>query len=109
MNFSDASRNSSSTVSHALLRQSAGVLDLLRAVGVRPAVEHAARPKLLLERRVLGIVGVLRLLLGVQVIQVALRTDRSESALWDVDHTRGSSDITLRRSLQPLLDVSHWT
>ena len=35
------------------------------------AVEHAARTELLLERRVLGIVGQLRLFLGVEVIEVA--------------------------------------
>ena len=35
------------------------------------AVEHAARAELLLERRILGIVGQLRLFLGVQVIEVA--------------------------------------
>ena len=34
-------------------------------------MEHAARAELLLERRILGIVGQLRLFLGVQVIEVA--------------------------------------
>ena len=56
---------------HALDRQRAGVLDLLRAVGVGPGVEHAARPELLLELGVLRIVRILRLLLGVQVVEVA--------------------------------------
>ena len=56
---------------HALDGQRSGVLDLLRAVRVGPAVQHAARPELLLELRVLRIVGILRLLFGVQVIEVA--------------------------------------
>ena len=69
---------------HPLLRQRAGVLAALlaplaeaavvgkRALGVsRVAVEHAARAELLLELRVLRIVGVLGLLLGVQVVEVA--------------------------------------
>ena len=34
-------------------------------------MEHAARSELLLERRILGIVGQLRLLLGVEVIEIA--------------------------------------
>ena len=37
----------------------------------RGAMEHAARAELFLERGILGIVGELRLLLGVQVIEVA--------------------------------------
>ena len=56
---------------HALARERAGVLDLLRAVGLRPAVDHAARAEALLEGRVLGVVLVLGLLLGVQVVEVA--------------------------------------
>ena len=68
---------------HALLGERAGVLDLLLAdlaearvdggvvgVGGR-AFEHAARTELRAELRVLGIVGMLRLLLGVEVIEVA--------------------------------------
>ena len=56
---------------HALLGQRAGVLDRLPALAVGQAVEHAARAELLLERRVLGIVGQLGLFLGVQVIEIA--------------------------------------
>src|SRR5262249_45612438 len=56
---------------HALGVQRSRVLDLLRAVGIRPAVKHAARAELLFELRVLRIVGILRLLFGVQVIEVA--------------------------------------
>ena len=37
----------------------------------RLAFEHAARPELRAEARVLGIVGILRLLLGVEVIEIA--------------------------------------
>ena len=56
---------------HALLGQGTGVLDRLPALSVSHAVEHAARPELLLEFRILGIVGQLGLFLGVQVIEVA--------------------------------------
>ena len=56
---------------HALLGQRAGVLDRLPALAVGHAVEHAARSELLLELRILGIVGQLRFFLGVQVIEVA--------------------------------------
>jgi hypothetical protein len=68
---------------HAFLGQRAGVLDLLLAhaspalflglvilVG-GPAVQHAARPEHLAELRVLGVVGHLRLFLGIEVVQVA--------------------------------------
>ena len=59
---------------HPLPGQGPGVLDLLATLAVRPAVQHAAGPVLLLE---LGevlrvrIVHFLGFLLGVQVIQVA--------------------------------------
>ena len=68
---------------HALLGERAGVLDLLladpakarivgRIVGVaRHALQHAARAELCAELRVLRVVGVLRLVLGVEVIEVA--------------------------------------
>ena len=59
---------------HPLLRQRAGVLDLLLAAASHPAAKHPTRPEALLEvREVLGvrIVRVLRLLLGVQVVEVA--------------------------------------
>ena len=56
---------------HALLGQRAGVRDRLAALAVGHAVEHAARSKLLLEFRILGIVGQFRLLLGVEVIEIA--------------------------------------
>ena len=52
---------------HALAGQRAGVLDL--AVGGR--LEHAARAELLAELGVLRIVGILGLLLGVEVVEVA--------------------------------------
>ena len=52
---------------HALLRQRAGVRDLPAG----KAVDDAARTKLLLERRILEVVRALRLLFGVQVIEVA--------------------------------------
>jgi len=55
---------------HPLGVQRASALDLLRAVRLGPAVEHAARPETLLEPGVLRIVGVLRLLLGVEVVEV---------------------------------------
>ncbi len=56
---------------HALLGQRAGILDLLRAIRIRPAVQHAPRPELLLEFGILRIVRILRFLLGVQVIEIA--------------------------------------
>jgi hypothetical protein len=52
---------------HALPAERPGILDL--PVGVR--VDHAARPELLPELGVLRVVGVLRLLLRVQVVEVA--------------------------------------
>ncbi len=68
---------------HALLGQRSGVRDLLSAhapparlvgrvvfVG-RDAVEHTAWSELLLEFRILGIVGQFRFFLGVQVIEIA--------------------------------------
>ena len=56
---------------HALLGQRAGVRDRLPALAVGQAVEHAARSELLLEFRILGIVGQFRFFLGVEVIEVA--------------------------------------
>ena len=78
-----AARNSSSTVSMRLVVERAGVLDRLladapecridrRIVAIaRLALEHAARTELLAESRVLRVVGILRLLLGIEVIEVA--------------------------------------
>jgi hypothetical protein len=69
---------------HALSVQRAGVLDgllpnpaeapiLSWIVDIRRlAVEHTARPKELLEHRLLGIIGILWLLLGVEVVKVAI-------------------------------------
>jgi hypothetical protein len=59
---------------HALLGQRAGVLDALGAVGVRPGADDAAGTEPLAEvRELLGrrVVGVLGLLLGVEVVEVA--------------------------------------
>ena len=56
---------------HPLLRQRPGVLDLLPALAVGPAVQNAPRAEALLERRVLRVVRVLGLLLGVEVVEVA--------------------------------------
>ena len=56
---------------HALLGERTGVLDLLPALAVGPAMQDAARPEQLLEPRVLRIVGVFGLLFGVQVVEVA--------------------------------------
>ena len=56
---------------HPLLRQRAGVLDPLGAVAVRVGVQDASGTELLAELRVLRVVDVLRLFLGVEVIQVA--------------------------------------
>ena len=56
---------------HALLGQRAGVSIVCPPLPSASAVQHAARAELLLERRILRIVGQLRLFLGVQVIEVA--------------------------------------
>ncbi len=56
---------------HALLRERASVLDLLGAVGHRPAVDDAARAEALAELGILRVVLVLRLFLGVEVVEVA--------------------------------------
>ena len=56
---------------HSLAGQRAGVFDGLLAVGRRLALQHAARAELLLELGALGVVGVLRFLLGVEVVEVA--------------------------------------
>ena len=62
---------------HALLGERAGVLDGLAALAVGLAMEHAARAEDLLEglaawqHHVAGVVLVFRLLLGVEVIEVA--------------------------------------
>ncbi len=56
---------------HPLGRQRTGVLDLLRAVRIGPGMQDAARTILLLELGIFGIVRVLRLLLRVQVVEVA--------------------------------------
>ena len=54
---------------HALDRERAGALDLLGAVRIRPGVNDATRAVLLLQRRVLEVVGVFRLLLSIEVVE----------------------------------------
>ncbi len=56
---------------HALFRHGPGVLDLLAALAVGPAVDHAAGAELLPELGILRVVVALRLLLGVEVVEVA--------------------------------------
>src|SRR5215467_1761933 len=56
---------------HAGAGERAGVVDLLAALAVGPGVENAAGPVLLPKLRILGVVVALRLLLGVEVIEVA--------------------------------------
>jgi hypothetical protein len=56
---------------HPLLGQRAGIRYRLSALAVGQAVENAARSKLLLEFRILGIVRQFRLFLGVEVIEIA--------------------------------------
>ena len=62
---------SSSIGFHALLAERPGALDLLRAVRIGPAVEHAAGLVLLDHRGILEVVLVLELLLGVEVVERA--------------------------------------
>ena len=56
---------------HPLLRQRPGVLDLLPALAVGPAVQHASRPEPLPELGVLRVVRILGFFLGVEVVEVA--------------------------------------
>src|SRR5262249_10110862 len=56
---------------HALLGERTGVLDLLSAFAVGPAVEHAPGAEPLLERRIARVVRLLRVLLGMEVIEIA--------------------------------------
>ncbi len=56
---------------HALFRQRTCVFDGLAPFAVGFALDHAAWAELLPEFRVLGIIAVFRLLLGVEVIEVA--------------------------------------
>jgi hypothetical protein len=56
---------------HALLGQRAGALDFLGSVRVRPCVDHSAGAVFLLHFRVFEVVGVLRLILGIQVVERA--------------------------------------
>ena len=62
---------SSSMVSMRFLVSGPVSVDRLPALAVGDAVQHAARTELLLERGILRIVGQLRLLLGVEVIEIA--------------------------------------
>src|SRR3954467_6927627 len=78
-----AARNSSSTVSIRLV--SSGPVFSIVCLPTRPeggidgrvvaiarlALEHAARPELRAKARVFRVIGILRLLLGVEVIKVA--------------------------------------
>ena len=56
---------------HALDGERAVVLDLLGAVRVGPAVDHAARAEFLSHRRIFEVVGMFRLLAGVEVVERA--------------------------------------
>src|SRR5262249_30235511 len=56
---------------HALSGERPGVLDSLPALTVGPGVEHATWAELLAELGVLGIVWVLGLLFGIEVVKVA--------------------------------------
>ena len=63
--------NSSSTVSIRFLVSGSGVFDALRSVRVRKGVQRPARSEFLLKCRVLRVVGILRLLLRVEVVERA--------------------------------------
>ena len=56
---------------HALARHGAGVLDLLAALAVSPAVDHAEGAELFAELGIFRVIIALRLLLGIEMIQVA--------------------------------------
>ena len=55
---------------HPLPGERAGVLDLLRAIGIGPGMNDTARAEVLLEFGIVGIILVLGFLLGVQMIEV---------------------------------------
>src|SRR5579863_5429901 len=56
---------------HPLFGEWTGILDLLSAFAICPAVEHASRSEMLLERRIFWVVHVLRLLLRVEMVEIA--------------------------------------
>src|SRR4051794_21402601 len=56
---------------HALASERTGIFDLLPTVAICPAVEYPSGAEALLEFRVLRIVRVFRLLLGIEVIEIA--------------------------------------
>ena len=56
---------------HALLAERTGAFDLLRAIRIGPAVDHAAGLVLLDQRGILEVVLVLELFLGVEVVERA--------------------------------------
>ena len=76
---------------HPLLGQRAGILDALLAYLAEAwvdggiidiagfALDHAARAELLLEAHVFRIVGVFRILLGIEVVEVAEETHRNRA------------------------------
>ena len=77
MNSADAAGDVVVDRLHPLLGQRAGVLDGLGAIGIGEAVDHAARAEILAEVRKLrivrlGIIGKLRLFLGVEMIEIAV-------------------------------------
>ena len=55
---------------HALFGQRTSIRDGLSALAITQAMEHAARAELLFEFRVLGVIGKLWLLFGIQVIEI---------------------------------------
>jgi hypothetical protein len=69
---------------HAPGRERTGVLDLLRAIRVCPSVEDTSRAEFLLELGIFGIVRVLRLVLGVQVVKVAKEVNPVRMGDWPV-------------------------
>ena len=56
---------------HPFPGEGACVHDLLPSLAVRPAMQDAPRPKSLLEGRVFGVIGIFRLLFGIEVIEIA--------------------------------------
>ena len=56
---------------HALAGEGTGIFDLLTTVAICPAVEYPSGAEPLLEFRVLRIVYVFRLLLGIEVVEIA--------------------------------------
>ena len=88
---------------HALLAQRAGAFDLLRAVRVRPAVDHSARLILFDQGGVFEVVLILELLLGVEVVERAEKLIKPVSGRQGRIERRQGGFCRTARSCSPAL------